>query len=64
MSAIEHAAERACRRASVRTGEAIEAMLPDVQVSVRDAGVTIEGRGLRRRWLGDMRTRWLGEWLK
>lgn len=64
MSAIERAAERARRRGAARTGAAIEAMVPDVQVSVSEAGVTIEGRGLRRRWLGDMRTRWLGEWLK
>jgi hypothetical protein len=51
-------------RAAARAGAAIEALLPDARVSTGESGVTIEGRGMRRRWLSDARLRWISEWLR
>lgn len=55
-------AEAAAARASARLAARID--VPGMRAEAGRAGVTLSGRGLRRRWLADARLRWLGRLLR
>jgi hypothetical protein len=56
--------ERAAADARDRVAEAAREALPGLAVTVAGETVTVEGRGIGRRWLADPAFRWIGGWLK
>ncbi|MEH3102163.1 hypothetical protein [Sphingomonas adhaesiva] len=52
------AADRAVARWRARVAARVRALLPDARVEESDAGVSIEARGLRRRWVEDPALSW------
>jgi hypothetical protein len=55
---------RASADAAERLAEAARGALPGLSVTVSGETVTMEGRGIGRRWLADPAFRWIGGWLK
>jgi hypothetical protein len=56
--------ERAAADGRDRVAEAAREALPELSVTVSGENVTLEGRGIGRRWLADPAFRWIGGWLK
>ena len=56
--------ERAAADALDRVAEAARAALPGLSVTVSGETVTLEGRGIGRRWLVDPAFHWIGGWLR
>ncbi|MEH3035791.1 MAG: hypothetical protein PGN23_04745 [Sphingomonas adhaesiva] len=52
------AADGAVARWRARVAARVRALLPDARVEESDAGVSIEARGLRRRWVEDPALSW------
>lgn len=57
---LKRAEAQRARRISGLAERVAEDVPPDVHVEIRDEGVVLAGRGLRRRWLGDARLRSIG----
>jgi hypothetical protein len=55
---------RASADAAERVAEVARGVLPELSVAVTGETVTLEGRGIGRRWLADPAFRWIGGWLK
>ncbi|MHA6718788.1 hypothetical protein ACX40Y_04985 [Sphingomonas sp. RS6] len=58
------AGERRAADAAARLGERLAAEFPDLDIEAGEAGVTIVGRGLWRRWLAEPMLRWTGGLLR
>lgn len=52
------AAEQAVARLKARVAVRVRALLPDARVGESDASVSVEARGLRRRWVENPELSW------
>jgi len=63
-AAGEQVGRQAVAAAIERGAARIAAALPDITVDATADGVVLSGRGLSRRWVADVRLRWIGSYFE